>query len=98
MHKNHYLKQKDTEIGAEKHNTFLTVVVVVVVVVIIIIDGLTVRYGNLMIPLYASPMKLKANKIVAKKGESKLNPRGFYTHRQSKKCVVVGVCVECYAE
>jgi hypothetical protein len=48
-----------------------------------------------MIPLYASPMKLKANKIVAKKGESKLNPRGFYTHRQSKKCVVVvvGVCV-----
>ena len=24
MHKNHYLKEKDTETGAEKHNTFLT--------------------------------------------------------------------------
>lgn len=39
MHKNHYLKQKDTEIGAEKYNTFLTGVFIV----IIIIDGLTVR-------------------------------------------------------
>jgi hypothetical protein len=43
MHKNHYLKEKDTEIGAEKHNTFLTGVFFYIIIIIIIIDGLTVR-------------------------------------------------------